>query len=223
VIAHDSYLINIASPDRGKRGLSRRALRDEMERAEALGIPFLVMHPGAHLGAGVDAGIRNVAASLDTLHAETPGFRLRILLETTAGQGTALGARLEEIERIFHAVAAPERLGVCIDTCHLFAAGYEIRTAEGMRAVVDEVLERFGPLNLLCVHVNDSKKGRGSRVDRHEQIGEGEIGLEAFRTLLHDPRLAAVPKILETPKGDGDAQDRRNLAVLRRLARSGSS
>ncbi len=219
VVVHDSYLINLASPDPKKLSASKAALLDEMERAEALGIPYLVMHPGAHMGTGEEQGIQLIAHSLNELHKKTKGFRMKILLETTAGQGTNLGYRFEQIKQMIASVSEPERLGVCVDTCHIFAAGYDIRTKEGYEKTMKQLLSHFGKKKILCFHVNDSQKGLESRVDRHAHIGKGEIGLEAFRSLMNDQRFMNVPKILETPKGENDEMDRKNMATLRKLTR----
>ncbi|MDX1765288.1 MAG: deoxyribonuclease IV, partial [bacterium] len=178
VVAHDSYLINIASPDPKKRGASKAALLDEMERVEALEIPYLVMHPGAHMGEGEAAGIALIVKSLNEVHKKTRGFSMKILLETTAGQGTNLGYRFEQIGAIMGDVSESDRLGVCVDTCHIFAAGYDIRTREGYEETMDQLFGEFGADNVRCVHINDSLKPFESRVDRHAHIGEGEIGIE---------------------------------------------
>ena len=217
VVAHDSYLINLASSDDALWEKSTEAFRVELERCETLGIPYLVAHPGSHTGAGEDVGLRRVADALNRLHDELPGYRVRTLLETTAGQGTALGATFEQLARITADLRAPERVGYCFDTCHVFAAGYDLRTpdtyAETM-ATFDAVL---GLANLCAVHLNDSKRGLGSRVDRHAHIGEGEIGLAGFRNLVNDDRLRDLPGLLETPKSDDLHEDIENLARLRRL------
>ena len=202
-IAHDSYLINLAAPP-GSDVLekSKAAFRAEIERAEQLGLDFLVSHPGAHGGAGEEVGIARLIESLDTIHRETAGAKVRVALETTAGQGTYLGGKFEHLAKIIQGVRNPERLAVCLDTCHVFAAGYDIRTpetyAETMR-LFDEVI---GLKWLQVIHANDSQKAFGSHADRHAHIGEGEIGLEAFRLLVNDPRLAGIPMIVETPESD---------------------
>jgi deoxyribonuclease-4 len=216
-VAHDAYLINIASPEPKKLSASKAALLDEMERAEALALPYLVMHPGAHMGAGEAEGLAQIVRSLDDLHEKTRGFKVKVLMETTAGQGTNLGYRFEQIQEMIEACAEPERLGVCVDTCHIFAAGYDIREPEAYAETMDRLFSVFDVRQILCVHVNDSLKTLASRVDRHTHIGKGEIGLEAFRCLMNDPRFTRIPKILETPKGDNDEMDRENLAVLRSL------
>jgi len=223
VVVHDSYLINIASPDPKKLEASRNSLLQEMERTETLGIPYLVMHPGAHMGSGEKEGLLQISRSLNDLHKKTSGFAMKILLETTAGQGTNLGYTFDQIERIISSVTEPERLGVCVDTCHIFAAGYDIRTDEGYEETMSALIARFGLEKIRCIHVNDSQKEFKSRVDRHGHIGEGEIGLPAFRRLMTDPRFKTVPKILETPKGKNDEMDRKNLDRLLNLARSSAT
>ena len=218
IVAHDSYLINLASPDGELLEKSRSAMRIEVERCEQLGIPYLVMHPGSHVGSGEEAGLRRVAESFDAIHRQTSGVQAKILVETTAGQGTNLGWQFEQIARIFEQVAQPERLGVCFDTCHTFAAGYDIRTAAAYRQTMAEFDRIIGLARLNAIHLNDSVKPLGCRVDRHEAIGKGHIGLDGFRWLMNDPRLAAIPKILETPKGgDPVASDQDNLSKLRAL------
>ena len=217
VVAHDSYLINLASPEQALLEKSREAFLVEMQRAELLGIPYLVMHPGAHKGSGVDEGLASVAASFDWLHERTRGFRLQVLVETTAGQGTTLGFGFEHLRRIIEMTAESERLGVCLDTCHVFTAGYDIATREGYEAAIGDFDEIVGLERLKVIHLNDSKKDFGSRVDRHEHIGKGAIGIEAFRMLVNDPRLAGLPMILETPKGPDYTEYRENLATLRGL------
>ncbi|MBI3892488.1 MAG: deoxyribonuclease IV [Candidatus Wallbacteria bacterium] len=215
--AHASYLINLGAPGGPVAERSLAGIVDELQRCEVLGIPFLVLHPGAHMGAGEEAGLDRIAANLDGAHAACPGFRVRILLENAAGQGTCLGHRFEHLEGILARVHEPDRLGVCFDTCHAFAGGYDIRTSEGYEAATAEFDRRVGLDRIRIIHVNDSKKGLGCRVDRHEHIGQGEIGLEAFRCLVNDARLADVPKILETPKGDDMAEDFMNLRTLASL------
>ena len=196
VVAHDSYLVNLASPDDGLYGKSIDALQIEMERAEALGLPCLIIHPGAHVGSGEEAGLARIAAALDELHNRTRGFGLQILLETTAGQGTNLGYRFEHLAGIMENVSAAERLGVCFDTCHTFAAGYDIRDEKSCRKVFDEFDRVIGLDQLKAMHLNDSKGELGGRLDRHEHIGKGRIGLDGFRFIMNDERFAPVPKIL---------------------------
>ena len=217
--AHASYLINLGAPAGPVAQRSEAALVDELQRCEALGIPFLVLHPGAHMGAGEEQGMTRIAAGLDRAHAALPGYRVRVLLENAAGQGSCVGHRFEQLEGILARVNAPDRLGVCFDTCHAFAGGYDLRTAEGYDATMAEFDRRVGLSRIRIIHVNDSKKGLFSRVDRHEHIGQGEIGLEAFRCLVNDARLREVPKILETPKGDDTTFDLMNLRTLTNLVK----
>jgi deoxyribonuclease-4 len=217
--AHDSYLINLASTDPALHRKSMAAFLEELERAEALGIPYLVAHPGAHMGAGEEAGLRQVAISIRELLKRTRGYQVQAVLETTAGQGTSLGHRFEQIAAILDQIGLPERTGVCLDTCHVFAAGYDIRTPDGYASVIREFDRTVGIANLKVIHLNDSKRGLGCRVDRHEHIGKGAIGLEAFRCLVTDPCLRGLPMIIETPKdNDFVSADSRNLRTLRRLA-----
>lgn len=202
-VAHDSYLINLAAePGSDVLAKSRAAFRAEIERAEALGVDFLVSHPGAHGGAGEDVGIARLIESLDIIHQETAGAKVRVAIETTAGQGTYLGGRFEQIARILQGVQDPERLVVCLDTCHIFAAGYDIRTAEAYEETMQQFDEIIGLKNLQVIHANDSQKAFGSHADRHAHIGEGEIGPEAFRLLVNDPRMAGLPIIVETPESE---------------------
>ena len=220
VIAHDSYLINLCARDESILQKSREAFVDELRRCEALGIPFLNFHPGAHMGAGEKEGIALIVASLDYAHEQTSGCPTMSILETTAGQGSAIGYRFEHLRAIMDGVKHRERMGVCIDTCHVFAAGYDISTAGGYEETISIFDEIVGLDHLIAIHANDSKKPLGSRVDRHEHIGKGAIGEGGFRCLMRDERLVNVPKILETPKDDDLEDDRINLAVLRRLAMS---
>lgn len=218
-VAHDSYLINLASTDAELHRKSMAAFLEELERAEALGIQYLVTHPGAHMGAGEETGLRQVANSIRELLKRTKGYQVQVVIETAAGQGTSLGHRFEQIAALLDQIGLPERTGVCLDTCHIFAAGYDIRTPEGYADVLGAFDAVVGVPHLKVIHLNDSKKELGCRVDRHEHIGKGAIGLEAFRCLLTDPRLKGIPMILETPKDDDFVlADRRNLDTLRRLA-----
>ncbi|MBZ0160148.1 deoxyribonuclease IV [Candidatus Methylomirabilis sp.] len=217
-VAHSAYLINLASTDPALHQRSMAACLEEIERAEALSIPYLVIHPGAHMGAGEEAGLRQVANSFRELLMRTKGCRVQVVLETTAGQGTTLGHRFEQIALLLDQIGLPERTGVCLDTCHLFAAGYDIRTPEGYDAVVHVFDRIVGMPSLKVIHVNDCKKELGSRVDRHEHIGKGTIGLDAFRCLVTDPRLRGIPMIIETPKDNNFVTaDRQNLETLRGL------
>lgn len=217
VVAHASYLINLCSPKPDVHAKSREALLDELRRCSALGIPGLVMHPGAHLGEGEDAGLDGIARALDAVHAEGADLTTRVLLENTAGQGTVLGAHLEHLARIVAAVDAPERVGVCLDTCHAFAAGHDLRDDDGYAAFVDAVEASVGVARVAAWHLNDSVFDLGSRKDRHATIGEGALGAAAFARLLADPRWGTVPMVLETPLGDDGEGHRRDLATLRAL------
>jgi len=198
VVGHNAYLINLASPKEDVYKLSMEAMLIELNRAELLGLPYLVMHPGAHLGTGEKEGIRKIARSIDTLHQKTKGFRVKICLEMTAGQGSAIGYRFEHMAEIIDEVQESERLGVCYDTCHTFAAGYDIRTERTYEATFKEFNKIIDLSRLKVIHLNDSLKDLGSRVDRHQHIGEGKIGLEGFRLLMNDKRWEKIPKILET-------------------------
>ncbi len=220
VAAHGSYLINLASPDDGLYERSREALREQMQRANALELPYLVMHPGSPRGAGEEEGIDRIARAINLIHHQEAGMRVMILLETTAGQGATVGNRFEHAARIIGRIEEDERVGVCLDTCHIFAAGYDISTREGYEATLEEFERVIGLARLKVIHLNDSKTAAGSGVDRHEHIGRGSLGLDAFRRLLQEPRLAHLPFILETPKGktlDGEDWDCVNLRVLREL------
>ncbi len=217
LVAHDSYLINLASGDPALWEKSLQAFAVEMQRCDALGIPALVMHPGAHGGDGEEVGLRRLIRAFDRLEEMLPEARVRILVETTAGQGTALGYRFEHLHTILRSVRNPGRLGVCLDTCHVFAAGYDLRAPGAYERTLEEFDRRVGIERLGAVHLNDSKKELGSRIDRHTHIGEGCLGLEAFRNLLNDPRLRGLPMVLETPKGEDLREDLENLGRLRGL------
>jgi deoxyribonuclease-4 len=215
VVAHDSYLINLASPDDALRERSIGAFTTELNRCDELGVPWLVTHPGAHMGSGVDEGVRRVADALNAIFDQLPEQEVTVLIESTAGQGTALGRSFEEIAAILDQVEDQRRDAVCHDTSHALAAGYDLRDAETYAATMQAFDDIIGLDRLRLFHMNDSKKGLGARVDRHAHIGEGELGLEAFRLLLNDPRFIDRPGILETPKDDDDEGDRRNMAALR--------
>jgi deoxyribonuclease IV len=217
LLTHASYLINLASTDDVVHRKSIAAMTDELDRAERLGIHAVVLHPGAHLGAGNQAGIDKIARSLDQVHALIPNHRVVTLLETAAGQGTCLGCTFEELGQMIKRVDDKRRVGICFDTCHVFAAGYDLRTRDGYERTIDEMAHHVGLENVGAFHLNDSKKPLGSRVDRHTHIGEGELGLEPFRFLLNDPRFKYLPKVIETPKPVEHESDRRNLEVLRGL------
>lgn len=218
LMAHASYLINLAAPEGEIREKSVEALADELTRCARLRVGGLVVHPGAHVGAGDEAGIARVAAALDRVLAMVPdAVPTRVLLENTAGQGTCLGHRLEHLAQIRAQISAPHRVGVCLDTCHAFAAGYAIHEAAGYEDFMAAVVEILGLAALGGFHLNDSVKPFASRRDRHAHIGEGEIGLDAFARLLQDPRLESVPMVVETEPGDEMEGHRRDLAVLRGL------
>jgi deoxyribonuclease-4 len=217
VVAHDSYLINLASPDPDLFRKSIAALTEEMRRANFLGIGALILHPGAHTGAGEAAGLRRAANGINRALAEVPP-PVMLLLENTAGQGTCIGHCFEHLAAILDRVRQADRAGVCLDTCHLFAAGYDIRTSAGYSRTMKKFNSLIGTERIFAFHVNDSRRPLGSRVDRHAHIGQGCIGTEAFRCLLNDRRFFRVPKILETPKGKDLAEDLMNLATLRSLA-----
>lgn len=216
VIAHDSYLINLAAPDDAKWAQSKAAFADEIERCSKLGIQGLVMHPGSHLGEGEEAGLARVCAAFQEIFAATPDD-VTVLIENTAGQGTNLGWRFEHLATILDGVPGG-RFGVCFDTCHAFAAGYDVSSREGFARVMEEFDRLVGIEKIRAFHVNDAKKPLASRVDRHEQLGEGFVGRDGFKALMQDKRFYAVPKILETPKGEGNDWDLKNLALLRELA-----
>ncbi len=215
VMIHDSYLINLADPVTDNLEKSRAAFVEEMERAQRLGVRYLIFHPGAHKGEGEEAGLARIAESLDACAKAADASDVVMCLEATAGQGTALGYRFEHLRAVREAVRDPSRVGYCLDTCHLFAAGYDIRDAEGYEAVMHHAKGVLGVENIKAFHLNDAKRELGSRVDRHEHIGKGEIGLEGFRLLVNDPRFREVPGALEIP---GEQEDfRANLELLKSL------
>jgi deoxyribonuclease-4 len=214
-MAHDCYLINLASPVEELYRRSLEAFVIELQRAEALGLSYLVMHPGSPTDGDEQAGLVRVAKALDEVHRRCPGYRVRILLETTAGQGNCLGHRFEHLARILELAAEPDRLGVCLDTCHVFAAGYSLAPARDYQATMRQFDRLIGLKRLRSFHVNDSLKAQGSRVDRHAHIGQGQMGLEPFRLLVNDPRFRNRPMILETPKEND--MDTVNLRTLRDL------
>ena len=218
VIAHDSYLINLGSPDVALLNKSREAFLVEMKRCEKFRIPYLVTHPGSHLGKGEEWGITKIAESISWLHAQAEGFNVKITLETTAGQGSNLGYRFEQIVSMIEQSSRPDKLAVCLDTCHIFAAGYDITTEETYDKTISEFDRIIGLDRLAVIHFNDAKKGLGTRIDRHEHIGEGVIGKKPFGFFMRDKRFEKIPKILETPKGDDGEMDKINLAILRKLA-----
>lgn len=217
IYTHASYLINLATTNPEFHRKSIAAMTDELDRAERLGIRGVVLHPGAHMGAGAKAGIEQIARSLDQIHDAIPNHKVVTLLETSAGQGSCVGCSFEELGQIIRLVSDRKRVGVCIDTCHIFASGYDIRTRGAYEKTIDDVEKHVGIRNVGLFHLNDSKKPLGSRVDRHEHIGDGQIGLDGFAFLLNDERFCRIPKLLETPKKVENESDRRNLTTLRSL------
>ena len=218
VASHDSYLINLASPKPETEKKSIAALAEELRRCAALGVEYVVMHPGSHLGEGVEAGISRFTANLDRAQEEAGvGEEVTVLLETTAGQGTSLGADFSELAKIIGGSAFSARLGVCLDTCHVFAAGYDLRTPAAYQKTMAEFERLIGLERLKFFHLNDSKKELGSRVDRHAHIGQGHIGVTGFRLLVNDPCFAEHPMVLETPKSEDMHEDKENLQLLRSL------
>jgi len=220
LVVHASYLINLAAVDRTTLARGLRALKEEFQRCDQLGIDFLVLHPGAHLEKGEKAGLKKIVTSLNRVLQDD--WNCRLLLETTAGQGTSLGHRFDQLAAIIENIERPDRLGVCLDTCHVFAAGYDLRTPSAYRDTIRQFDKTIGLSRLKVVHINDSKTGFNSRVDRHEHIAKGRIGRAAFGNLMTDPRITKLPLILETPKGKSPAgrdYDKQNLATLRRLSK----
>jgi deoxyribonuclease IV len=220
VFGHTGYLINLGAPPSPNRDQSLKSLIQEIQLATVLGLPFLVMHPGAHLGTGEAAGLEQAVQGLDEVFAATKGSHVRIALENTAGQGSCLGYKIEHLAEIFGRVKRPGRLGICLDTAHFFAAGYDIRSLKGWRSAMREVSSMVGLEQVLAFHLNDSKTELGSRVDRHAHIGQGKIGREGFRHIVNDSRFRNLPGCLETPKGKDLREDIENLAVLRGLVAS---
>lgn len=221
-VAHSCYLINLASPEAKTGEMSVAALEEELTRAGQLGVAGVVIHPGAHMGEGEAAGLGRIAGRINAIFDKLPDNPTPILLETTAGQGTCLGWRFEHLAELIERTEDKRRIGVCLDTCHVFAAGYELRTATGVAETLRRFDETIGLGRLRTIHANDSKTPFNAHRDRHEHIGRGSLGEGAFAALLRDPRLRAVPFILETPKDRDPEDDRMNLETLRRLARGGA-
>ncbi|HEY0706330.1 MAG TPA: deoxyribonuclease IV [Polyangia bacterium] len=218
LLSHTSYLINLGATDEAILEKSVATLADEMDRAEALGLDYVVLHPGAHLGLGPDAGVKRVAGCLSEVMEHTRGYHARLLLEITAGQGSCLGCSFEEIGQLLERTHGGHAMGVCFDTCHAFSAGYDLSTNHGYDEVFAAFDQRIGLANLRAFHLNDSKTVLGSGVDRHEEIGDGTLGLLPFWRLVNDPRFADVPAVLETPSGpDKETSFARNLKRLRKL------
>jgi len=219
VFGHTGYLINLGAPPSPNRDKSLQSLIQEITFADALGLPFLVLHPGAHLGAGEETGLERIVTGLDQVLAATKSSRVRIALENTAGQGSCLGYKIEHLAAIFDAVKKPERLGLCLDTAHFFASGFDLRTGQGWDAAMAAVDKLIGRKQILAFHLNDSKTDLASRVDRHDHIGKGKIGLEGFRHIVNDARFSKTPGCLETPKSPDLHEDVENLATLRSLVK----
>jgi deoxyribonuclease IV len=222
IASHTSYLINLATPEKKKHKMSCNALVQELIRSSCLGIPYVVLHPGSHMEVGEKEGISRIAESInkifEEIFAKTPGISTRLLLETTAGQGSSVGHTFEHLASIISKFEKKINPGICLDTCHIFAAGHDIRTMEYYRKTMDDFDSIIGLGHLSLIHLNDSKKELGSRVDRHEQIGLGYIGLNAFKYIMNDDRLFDIPKIIETPKGKTDKDwDEINLKLLRQM------
>jgi deoxyribonuclease-4 len=218
ICTHAAYLINLASPDRRKYERSIMALEQELIRSSQLGIPHVIMHPGAHMGMGEEKGLRRIAEGINTVFDHVHAATCGVLLETTAGQGSNLGYTFEQLAVLADTVDAKTRIGFCFDTCHVFAAGYDLRTRRAYGQTMKAFDTILGLERLHVIHLNDAKKGLGSRTDRHAHIGEGDMGVDTFRFIMNDSRLKAIPKILETPKETGPADhDRLNLERLRSL------
>ena len=217
VFAHTAYLINLASPDKPTFQRSKQALKVELERAEALGLGFVVLHPGSHKETGEEAALKRIAEAVGWALRQTAPSSVRLLYEVAAGQGACVGHRFEHLAELLRQTQHPARTGICLDTCHLFAAGYDLRTREAYEQTMTELDRVVGIKNVYAVHLNDSKKDLGCRVDRHEHIGKGKIGLEGFRCLMNDRRFSHLPMVLETPKDEECTEDKMNLRTLRRL------
>lgn len=217
-VSHASYLINLCANEKEKLAKSINSLTDELERAETLGLSHVVVHPGSHLSEGEEWGVEHISKSLDEIHKRTKGFKSKLALENTAGQGTNLGYTFEQLRAMIDGTKEPERLAICFDTCHAFSAGYDISSKAAYEETMTEFDQVLGLGLMEVIHLNDTKKELGSRRDRHDNIGEGLLGLDAFRFLLNDKRLAEIPAILETPAGEEGYP--RDLRILRSLIRS---
>ena len=220
VVAHDSYLLNLGAPDEKLRQRSVGGFIDELERCELLGVPFLIAHPGSHVGSGEEAGIKMIAQSIDEAHKACAGFKVKVALEITAGQGSNLGYKFEQMGQIFDAVKENERLRLCFDTEHAFAAGYDLRTDEGYERTFAELDKHIGLKRLVAFHINDSLKPFNSHVDRHEHIGKGHLGLDPFRRVVNDPRFVGIPMCLETEPGPEMKDIVEDLKSLHKLLKS---
>jgi deoxyribonuclease-4 len=216
-VIHDSYLINLASPDKTLLKRSREAFLDEMVRAKHLGVRNLIFHPGAHMGAGEQAGLKKIADSMNWARSEFGSSDVCLVLEITAGQGSVLGYSFDQLAKIISMLDDQKNAGVCFDTCHAYASGYDIKTKDGYENTFDMFDELIGLEYLKAFHINDSKVKLGSNIDRHEQIGEGYIGLDGFRNLMNDARFSELPMVLETP--EGEKRYKKELKALRGLIR----
>ncbi len=219
MFAHTGYLINLASPNTDTHNKSIKSMLDELNRCEVLKLPFAALHPGSHMGQGEEEGLKKIAKSLDSIFKSTKGYKVKILLETTAGQETNLCYKFWHIKEIMDRVSNNNRLGVCFDTCHAFAAGYDIKSRDGYERTWKDFKEVIGLKKLMAFHLNDSKSELGSRIDRHEHIGKGTLGKEAFAMLLNDKRFKDLPMVIETPKDPEMKLDQMNLRTLRHLIR----
>jgi deoxyribonuclease-4 len=219
IFGHTGYMINLGAQPCENRDKSIKALIQEINFATELGLPFLVLHPGSHLGKGEAEGLKQIVAGLDEVFRATKGSPVRVALENTAGQGSCLGGELKHLGHIFDKVKNPKRLGVCLDTCHFLAAGYDIRSAKGWNEAMQEADAMFGIEQIVAFHLNDSKGDLGSHLDRHEHIGKGKIGVDGFRHIVNDPRFTDHPACLETPKKEDLKEDIENLRVLRSLVK----
>lgn len=218
IASHMSYLVNPAAADKKKHAMSYKALKNELVRSSMLDIPFSVLHPGSHMGKGEEEGILRIADSINKVFDETGDIGTRLLLETTAGQGFTLGSSFEQLSSIMEKVDYKNKIGICLDTCHIFSAGYDIRTEKSYLKTIDNFDAIIGLEHLYLIHLNDSRKELGSKVDRHEHIGLGAIGIKGFEYFMNDQRLKLIPKIIETPKGKkGMNWDKVNLQRLRSL------
>ncbi len=218
IISHTSYLINIAGPDKKKAEMSCEALKQEFIRCRQLDIPYTVLHPGSHMGDGEEKGINRITDNINQIFSATEEITTRLLLETTAGQGSSIGHTFEQLATIIEKIHDQSRIGICLDTCHIFAAGYDISDKKGYKNTIKDFDDIIGLKNLFVIHLNDTQKACNTRVDRHEHIGDGFIGLDAFKLIVNDSRLQNIPKILETPKlkNEQDA-DSINLELFRQL------
>ncbi|HLX12254.1 MAG TPA: deoxyribonuclease IV [Bacteroidota bacterium] len=214
VVAHACYLINMCASNKDILKKSREGYLDELKRCEAVGIPYLNFHPGGHMGQGEETGIKLIIETLNFAHEKTKGYKTKSVLETTAGQGTAIGYKFEHLRDIIDGVDEPDRMAVCIDTCHIFAAGYDISNKRAYEKTMKEFDDIIGLDRLVAIHANDSMKELGSKRDRHEHIGKGFIGLDGFACIMRDKRLAHIPKILETHKEPDLKLDKKNMSVL---------